>query len=61
MVFDTAVILGISPDKILPLQSAIIHHHNNGDRSQILCFEARLLQLLDYADCCASSAGEGAA
>lgn len=61
MVSDTAVILGISPDKILPLQNAIIHHHSNGDRTQLRCFEARLLQLLDYADCCASSAGEGAA
>lgn len=60
-VSDTAVILGISPDKILPLQSAIIHHHSNGDRTQLRCFEARLLQLLDYADCCASSADDGAA
>ena len=61
MVSDTAVILGISPDKILPLQNAILHHHSNGDHSQLRCFEARLLQLLDYADCCASSANECAA
>ena len=45
---------------LLTAPASILHHHNNGDRSQLRCFETRLLQLLDYADCCASSAGENA-
>ena len=61
LVSDTAQKLGIPDDKILPLQNAILHHHSNGDHSQLRCFEARLLQLLDYADCCAASVGENAA
>lgn len=61
LVSDTAQKLGIPDDKILPLQNAILHHHSNGDHSQLRCFEARLLQLLDYADCCASSADDNAA
>ena len=61
LVSDTAQKLGIPDDKMLPLQNAIIHHHSNGDCSQVRCLEGQLLQMLDHMDCCAVSTGEGAA
>lgn len=60
MVSEAALKLKITDEKILPLQNAILHHHNNGDRSQMHCIEGRLLQMIDVMDSCASSSTHAA-
>lgn len=61
LVYDTAMQLAIAEDKVLPLQNIILHHHNIGDHTQLCCSEGKLLQTLDYVDCCAVTAKDRAA
>ena len=57
MISEAALKLGLSNEKILPLQNAVLHHHNNGDRAQEHCLEGKMLQMIDVLDSCASAGG----
>ena len=57
MISEAALKLGLSNEKILPLQNAVLHHHNNGDRAQEHCLEGKMLQMIDVLDSCALAGG----